>query len=201
MIAYIKGLLVQSSPLFVVIETGGIGYKIFIPASLFSKLPQIKEEVILHTSFIVRELSHTLYGFLTTQERDLFEALMGVTGIGPKLALSIIGHLPGHELHNAISNNHISTLSKVPGIGKKTAERLIIELRDKIATLVILGPSDFAVQTQCDPRTQKISDALSALINLGYNQVTAQRALKKTLQDVPENINLSELISSALKNL
>lgn len=201
MIAYIKGVLVQSSPLSVMIETGGIGYKILIPVSLFSKLPQLQEEAILHTSFIVRELSHTLYGFLSVQDRDLFEALMGVTGIGPKIALSIIGHLQGHELHHAIANHDISTISKVPGIGKKTAERLIIEMRDKISAIVSIDPSELAVHNQSDPRAQKISDAMSALINLGYNQITAQKAIKKTMKDIPESINLSELITAALKNL
>ncbi len=199
MIAYIKGKITQASSIFVVIETVGVGYKIFIPASVYSKLPQGSEEMILHTSFVVRELSQTLYGFLTIQERDLFEALMNVTGIGPKLALSIIGHLPGHELHDAIRNNGISTLSKVPGIGKKTAERLIIEMRDKISTLVTVDPTD--AYAHSDPKSQKISDAMSALIHLGYNQITAQKAIKKTLENVPESIDLSELITSTLKNL
>lgn len=201
MIAYIKGLLVQSSPLSVVIETGGIGYKIFIPASVFSTLPQLHEQAVLHTSFVVRELSQTLYGFLTVQDRDLFEALMGVTGIGPKLALSVIGHLPGHDLHQAIANHDITTISKVPGIGKKTAERLIIEMRDKISALLPNDASEFALHTQSDPRAQKVSDAMGALINLGYNQMTAQKAIKKTLKDFPESIDLSELITAALKNL
>jgi holliday junction DNA helicase RuvA len=200
-IAYIKGLLTQSSPLFVVVEAAGIGYKIFIPASLFARLPPIKEEVSLHTSFIVRELSQTLYGFLSVSERDLFEALMNVTGIGPKLALSIIGHLPGHALHQAIVNHDISTISKVPGIGKKTAERLIIEMRDKISTIIASDPSEFAVHMPSDPRAQQISDAMSALIHLGYNQNAAQKAIKKTLQEVPESIELSKLITAALKNL
>lgn len=201
MIAYIKGLLVQSTPQFVIMETGGLGYKIFIPASLFSKLPQLQEETLLHTSFVIRELSQTLYGFLTVQERDLFEALMSVTGIGPKLALSIIGHLPGYELHQAITNNNINTLIKVPGIGKKMAERLIIELRDKISALVTIDPSEFALHAQSDPHMQKISDAMGALIHLGYNQITAQKAIKKTLKEMPESIELSALITGALKNL
>lgn len=201
MIAYIKGNLSFANPLFVVIETGGIGYKIFIPASLFSKLPQLQEEIVLHTSFVIREMSQTLYGFLTEQERDLFEALMNVTGIGPKLALSIIGHLPGAELHHAISNHDIPTISKVPGIGKKMAERLIIEMRDKISTIINLNPSDFAVHATFDPRAQRVNDAMSALINLGYTQVTAQKAIKKTLKDLPETADLSELITSALQNL
>lgn len=199
MIAYIKGLLVQSTPLFVVIDVHGIGHKVFIPPSLLSKLPQLHQEVLLQTSFVVRELSQTLYGFLTIQDRDLFEALMGVSGIGPKLALSIIGHLPGQELYQAITNSRILVLSKVPGIGKKTAERLIIEMRDKIGNYISVDQNEFVAHSYSDPMTQKINDAMSALINLGYNQVTAQKAIKKTLKDMPETANLSELITAALK--
>lgn len=201
MIAYIKGILIQATSSFAIIETSGLGYKVFIPSSLLGKLPQIQEQVILHTSFVIRELSQTLYGFLSSQERDLFEALMNVTGIGPKMALSVIGHLSGSELHQAILNHDIITLSKVPGIGKKTAERLIIEMRDKIAALLPLDPSEFTVSLKSDPQAQKISDAMSALINLGYNQMTAQKAMKKTLKDLPENSELGDLITAALKNM
>lgn len=200
MFAYVKGRLIQTTPLSVIIESGGIGYKIFIPASVFSKLPQIKEEIVLHTSFVIRENSQTLYGFMTSQDCELFEALMGVSGIGPKLALSLIGHLSGHDMHLAISNHDIKTISKVPGIGKKTAERLIIEMRDKISHLLPIDPTDYAVQAKLDPESQKINDAMSALINLGYNQITAQKAIKKALKDSPESIDLTELITGALKN-
>ena len=201
MIAYIKGILTQATPSFAIIEASGLGYKVFIPSSLLGKLPQIHEQVTLHTSFVIRELSQTLYGFLTTQDRDLFEALMNVTGIGPKMALSVIGHLSGPELHQAILNHDIMTLSKVPGIGKKTAERLIIEIRDKIAALLPLDPSEFTISLKSDPQAQKISDAMSALINLGYNQMAAQKAMKKTLKDLPENSELGDLITAALKNM
>src|SRR5437868_894036 len=128
MYAFIKGLLVQSSPMSVIVETNGIGYRVFIPANVFGKLPQINHQVILHLSYVVRELSQTLYGFHSESERDLFEELMGVTGIGPKMALNVIGHLSLQDLQRAVSSHDIVSLSKVPGIGKKTAERLIIEM-------------------------------------------------------------------------
>lgn len=201
MIAYIKGRLVQATPLAVIIETNGLGYKIFIPASAFSKLPQIDEETILYTSFVVRELSHTLYGFNTAQDRDLFEALLNVTGIGPKIAISVIGHLSAQELHQAILNHDITSISKVPGIGKKTAERLIIEMRDKIGSILPFDPTEYAVQTNLDPKVQQISDAMSALVNLGYNQITAQKAIKKTLKEISETLSLSDLITISLKNI
>lgn len=201
MYAYFNGKLISSSPADIVIDVAGIGYRIHIPTSLYGLLPHLGEQLQLHTSFVVRENSHTLYGFQTTQERDLFEALLGVTGIGPKTALSLIGHLSAHNLQQAVQNNEVAVISKVPGIGKKTAERLIIELRDKLKTLVPLDPSDFAIPQNFDPQTLIINDAMSALINLGYNQSTAQKAIKKTLKDSTEEIDLALLITGALKNV
>lgn len=201
MFAYIKGKLVHSTPLHVVIEAQGIGYKVFIPASLYSNLPATGEDVLLHTSFIVRELSQTLYGFITDSERDFFEALIGVTGIGPKLALSLIGHMSVVGLYKAISHADTAAICKVPGIGKKNSERLIIEMRDKVGSFFTTSPSDFALQTHSDTGSQKISDAMNALVNLGYNQATAQKAIKKTMKDFPEEIDLGTLITASLKNV
>lgn len=198
MLAYVKGKLASSTPIYAIVEAGGIGYKIFIPARLFALLPPLGAELQLHTSFIVRELSQSLYGFQTEQERDLFEALLNVTGIGPKLALSLIGHMSVFDLHQAISGGDIPAIVKVPGIGKKTAERLIMELRDKLPGL---NPADFAIQVPVDAQAQKINDAMSALINLGYNQSTAQKAIKKTLKDTDEAIPFAEFITLALKNI
>jgi holliday junction DNA helicase RuvA len=201
MFAFIKGELINSSPLSAIVEAGGIGYLIYIPASIFGKLPQTGSQVLLHTSYVVREQSQTLYGFLFTQDRDLFEILMGVSGIGPKTALSIIGHLSMQDLQRAINSHDIVTISKVPGIGKKTSERLIIELRDKLTHLLPPNPSDMSIQMPLDPKAQTISDAMSALINLGYNQITAQKAIKKTLTDLPEEADLATLITNSLKNV
>src|SRR5262245_6973197 len=108
MFAFIKGELIQMSATYVVIETHGIGYQICIPVNVFSQLPQLGSTLLLYTSYVVRELSQTLYGFLSIQERDLYEILMSVSGIGPKLALSLIGHLPLHELQRAISQREIA---------------------------------------------------------------------------------------------
>lgn len=201
MFAHIRGTLTYSSPLYAIIEVAGIGYKIHIPASVFSQLPQIGQEVLLHTSFVVRELSQTLYGFTSDQERDIFEVLLGVSGVGPKIALSIIGHLSTHNLYEAIANNDIPKICKVPGIGKKSAERLMIEIRDKLPSLFPAKPSQFAVDTKADPRSQIVNDAMSALINLGYNQNTSEKAIKKTMKDLPDSVELPELITLALKNV
>lgn len=203
MFVHIRGQLIQASPLHAVVEVDGIGYKIYISANAFGKLPQIGSEVFLHLSFIVRELAHTLYGFLSPSERDIFEVLLGVTGIGPKIALSLIGHLSPHDLQKAVSNNDIVGVCRVPGIGKKTAERLMIELRDKLVDIATLprDPSDLVTAHLSDPNAQKVRDAMSALINLGYNQITAQKAIKKTLSDLSEETDLAVLIMGALKNV
>jgi Holliday junction DNA helicase RuvA len=178
-----------------------MGYQVYIPVNAFSKLPQIENLIHLHLSFVVREFSQTLYGFLSQKERDLFEALLDVSGVGPKLALSIVGHLSMSELHQALTSKDIPRLIKVPGIGKKTAERLIVELRDKAATLFPITPEEFTISVPSDPKNETIRDALSALINLGYNQAAAQKAIKKTLDNLPENPDLGMVITNALKHV
>jgi Holliday junction DNA helicase RuvA len=201
MYAYIKGQLQHADAQYAILEANGVGYKIFVPGNLFSKLPHMGESIILHTSFVVRELSQTLYGFLTVNERDLFEILLNISGIGPKTALSIIGHMSISDLQGAILSGDIYTLSKVPGIGKKTAERLVVEMKDKAAGILTPDPSALAVHSLCDPSSRQVRDALSALTNLGYNQTVAQKAIKKTLSDLPEGIDLATLITTALKHV
>ncbi len=201
MYAYIKGTIVHSTPLNVIVETGGIGYNIYIPANLFGRLPNLGHELLLYTAYVVRELSQSLYGFLTLQECTLFKVLLDISGVGPKLALSLIGHLQIQDLKQAILNRDLPTICKVPGVGKKTAERLIIELRDKLVNLMPPDPSDHSISMLADPKTQKIRDAMSALVNLGYNQTVAQKAIKKTLQECNDEVDLAILITNSLKNI
>lgn len=203
MFAFIRGTLIEASLTFAIIEANGIGYKLFLPANLLPRLPQMGQQTLLHTSFVIRECSQALYGFLTSQDRDLFEGLLNVSGIGPKTALNLIGHMTLQELQSAVTNSDIKALSKVPGIGKKSAERLIVEMRDKISHFFSCDPSTLAVQMPLDPRMQTINDAMSALIHLGYNQLTAQKAIKKSIQEFPEEkkIELSALITTALKHV
>jgi Holliday junction DNA helicase RuvA len=127
--------------------------------------------------------------------------LLGVSGIGPKLALNIVGHLTISDLQRAILNNDPKTISKVPGVGKKTAEKLIIELKDKLPDRFPQTVGDLSFALPKDPRAQKIRDAMSALINLGYTQVNAQNAIKKTMEDAPEEIDLGAVITNALKHV
>ena len=144
-------------------------------------------------------MSQTLYGFLNCSERDLFEIMLNVTGIGPKLALSLIGHLTLQELHIAIANQDLPKLCHVPGVGKKTAERLIIELKDKLPHTFQHTLNGLAIQLPQDPKSLLIQDAMLALINLGYNQNTAQKAIKQCLKELPEPDNLVILITTALR--
>lgn len=197
MYSFIHGKLRVLTPAYVVLEASGVGYKIFIPASVFGELSELGSECLLHVSFVVREMSMAFYGFTEPMDRDLFEQLQNVSGIGPKSALNLIGHLGPAALQAAIHGEEVAALCQVPGIGKKTAERLIIELRDKLS----YSPKELAVKIEKDPQKEKISDAMNALVNLGYNHMTAQKALKKALKEVPEESDLPSLITYALKNI
>lgn len=199
MYAYIKGTLVQSEPSNALLDVNGVGYSIRISAGCFSKLPQIGDTVQLYTSFVVRENSQTLYGFMSSKERDVFEVLLNVSGIGPKLALSLVGHMTLTDLQNAISRSDYRVISRVPGIGKKTAERLVVEMRDKLPNMFSKTPSDYSIPVASDPKSQMTQDIMGALVNLGYTQAKAQQAAQKTLEDFSENENLAKLIRESLK--
>lgn len=199
MFAFIRGILISATPLHCILDVNGIGYKLFTPANALGQLPAVGQEVLLHSSFVVRELSQALYGFLTAQERDLFEMLLGATGVGPKMALCIIGHLSIRDLHAALSAGNCEILCKIPGIGKKTAERLIIEMRDKIKSL---APPDLtSLSIPVSGHQQAIADAMSALIHLGYTQAIAQKAIQRGVDALPENADLATIITTALKHI
>lgn len=200
MFAYLKGIIASSTPSYVIVEVNGIGYILYIPARVFAQIPQLGQKVQFYTSFIVREASQDLYGFLTPHDRDFFEVLLNVSGIGPKTALNLIGHLTFGELQGAILQQNIPLLTKVPGIGKKTAERLVVELKDKVLDFAP-DPSEHAVNMHVDPQSRQIQDAMMALVNLGYNQNTAQKAIKLSLKELTEETDLATLITVALKNV
>jgi Holliday junction DNA helicase RuvA len=193
MIEYIKGTLAESSPQYAVIETHGIGYKLMIPLNNYSKLPQQGKEVTLFVSTVIREDAHKSYGFFSRTERDFFEKLIDVSGIGPKTGLTLIGHMDLSDLQLAISQSNVALLSKVPGIGKKTAERLIVELKDKASKL----PE--APQAFVSEKKDLFSDALSALVNLGYHPLQAQKAVKDVLNQSADQTDLATVITSALR--
>lgn len=192
MLEYVTGTLGESSPQKAVVENSGLGYGLTISINTFQALPQQGSTVKLYIASVIREDAHKFFGFLTSQERDTFYVLINVSGVGPKVAMAILGHLPLEDLQLAVHHSNTQAIAKVPGIGKKTAERLIIELRDKFKTLSL--PEESSSSGIAD-------DAISALTNLGYHPVAAQRAVRLVLGgDTPPKI-LSELISLALKSV
>ena len=200
MFEYIKGKLTEANPSRAVIETNGIGYSLLIPLNNFSKLPAIGAETMLYASFVVREDSQKLFGFLMREQRDLFESLIEVSGIGPKTGLCLVGHMDIPELQAAIAQNQIALICKIPGIGKKTAERLIVEMRDKIKKVTGKASGLYPLEA-ADGETGVVSDAISALVNLGYNSSQAQKAIKNALTKIQGEPELAKLITSALRNI
>jgi holliday junction DNA helicase RuvA len=171
MIAHLRGKLLAKHPNQAIVETGGVGYDVTISVPTFSDLPGIGGEVTLHIHTHVREDLIALYGFLLPAEKRLFEKLITVSGIGPKLAITILSGMAADEMVNAIRGNDIARLTRIPGIGKKTAERMVLELRDKLPAE---GVAESAVMPSMSPVEE---DVLSALMNLGYQRAAAERAL------------------------
>ena len=177
MIAHLRGKLIARHPNQAIVETAGVGYEVVISVPTFSDLPPLGSEVALHIHTHVREDQLALYGFLRAEEKQLFEKLITVSGIGPKLAITILSGMAAAELGNAIRGNDLARLTKIPGIGRKTAERLVLELRDKLPVsaqeVAAVAPAFSAVQ----------EDVLSALVNLGYQRAAAEKALASVAKD------------------
>lgn len=199
MLDYLKGILTFSSPNKITVENQGVGYAILIPLSTFAKLPAVGQSVQIFLSFVVREDSQRYFGFFDRAERELFEKFNDVSGIGPKTSLALIGHLPFSELCFAIQHGDVKSLHNVPGIGKKTAERLIVELKDKLSNWGIT-PHIEASSTET-PKSQLASDAISALVNLGYAPAQAHKAINGALKSSSSEPSLAQLITAALRNL
>lgn len=190
MIGRITGALLEKHPPLVLVDVNGIGYEIDVPMSTFCKLPDIGEKVTLHTHFWVREEAHLLFGFMTEQERVLFRQLTKISGIGARTGLAILSGMSVADLHQAVVAQDSMRLTKVPGIGKKTAERLLLELRDRISPLSVLSETG-GTMSVVD------KDVLSALLALGYNDREANRALEQ----LPEGVTVSDGIMQSLKFL
>ncbi len=171
MIAHLRGRLIAKHPNQVVVEAAGVGYDVNISVPTFSELPAVGAEVALHVHTHVREDSIALFGFLRPAEKQLFERLISVSGIGPKLGITILSGMPAVEMVGAIRGNDVARLTRIPGIGKKTAERMVLELRDKL--------QDFGAAPAASPVSPIEEDVLSALVNLGYQRPAAERALAK----------------------
>lgn len=192
MIGRLRGILLEKQPPELLIETSGVAYEVHASMQTFYQLPLINQEIILYTHLIIREDAHQLYGFYNKQERVLFRALLKVNGVGPKLALTILSSSSPEEFVRCVNQGDTASLVRLPGVGKKTAERLIIEMRDRVVN------DDFIVPSSSNPINSAHQDAMSALIALGYKPPEASRALQNI---VSENQSSEELIRLALKRI
>ena len=197
MFEFLKGTLCEAAPTSAVLDVKGVGYLLSISLNTYSKLPSIGSEVQLFVSLVVREDSHTLYGFLTKKEREFFCLITQISGIGPKIGLALLGHMPIEQLKTAILTADTPSLVKVPQIGKKLAERLILELKDKVKQFAVSGSSQTGVATIA---SELSSDAVNALVHLGYSTKDAQQAVDKILLKNPKLTDLSQLITLSLRN-
>lgn len=196
MITSLKGSLTEVSPTSITININGVGYEVLIPLSTFDRLPKVDSECRILTYLHVREDILQLYGFSTHEEKDLFKLLISISGIGPKMALTILSGMTTDNLKNAIATGDTDLLSEIPGIGKKIAQRLVVELKERIGGITIKT-------TKPIPKEEEIllKDAIRALMNLGYKQLPAQSALEKALAEAKGKIELEELLKKALKYL
>jgi Holliday junction DNA helicase RuvA len=198
MITFLHGKLVESLPTQVILEVNGVGYEVLIPLSSFARLPPLGQEVKLLTQLVIREDAHTLYGFMTAAERDLFRLLVHtVSGIGPKIALNILSGMNPVTFRGAVANGDVKSLSQISGVGRKTAERIIVELRDKIGAA---GAWEAASARQAlSPEDQKVNDAVLALMALGFKQAEAHDAIRAAHTMLGAKATVEELVRACLK--
>jgi Holliday junction DNA helicase RuvA len=197
MIAYLYGKLVETAPTKIVVEVGGVGYHVTVPQSSYQDLPDLNRDVKILTYQHVREDALDLYGFITAEERDLFKTLLGITGIGPKVAIGILSGISIHEFYQAIAHHDTKRLSSISGVGKKTAERLVLELKDTVSAVPAVKITAGKAKSKAE---QVFSDVAGALVALGYKPFIAENAARKVL-DEKENAGLSaeDLVRKALK--
>lgn len=189
MIGRLHGKLLEKNPPQILIDVSGVGYEVDVPMSTFCNLPEVGGELTLYTHFVVREDAELLYGFATLAERAVFRALIKISGVGPKIALALLSGITVDQLKDAVDRGETGLLTKVPGIGKKTAERLVLELKDKLAGT---GAATAAV-----PTSGARADVAAALIALGYSEREAAAATKK----LPEDCTVNDGLRLALKSL
>jgi Holliday junction DNA helicase RuvA len=198
MITFLRGKLVEAIPTQVVVEVQGVGYEVLIPLSSFDKLPNAGGDVRLLTHLAIREDAHVLYGFMTPAERDLFRLLINtVSGIGPKIALNVLSGMSTTAFKGAVSSGDVKSLSQISGVGRKTAERIVVELRDKIgATGAWESTSTARALSLAD---QKINDAVLALTALGFKQADAHESVRAAVAVLGETTGVENLVRACLK--
>ncbi|MBN1470394.1 MAG: Holliday junction branch migration protein RuvA, partial [Syntrophaceae bacterium] len=199
MIALISGKIVYKGISHVIVDVQGVGYRVFIPLTTFYELPESGQTVTLHVHTNVKQDAINLFGFYTDQERNLFQLMISVSGIGPKIAMNILSGIDARDLMNAISGGNVGKLVNIPGVGKKMAERLVLELKDKVIKKMMAGKMPEAgVQSRAD---DMMEDVLSALVNLGYKNNIARDALDKVIRSSEEKLEMDQLLKKTLKML
>lgn len=199
MIAFLTGTILEKTPSALIVEVHGIGYQIFIPLNTFYRLPEVKESVSLHIHTHVREDALQLYGFLSPLEKELFLLLLGISGVGPKVALGILSGMELTELVQALRDGNVDRLRAIPGVGPKTAGRLVLELREKVNAL---SPAGLQIPVSAGSESDKTKeDALSALVNLGYHRTEAKRTVDQIAEETADSESVEGLIKKALKQL
>jgi Holliday junction DNA helicase RuvA len=198
MITFLQGKLEEALPTQAIVNVNGVGYDVLIPLSSFDKLPQPGNDVKLLTQLVVREDAHTLYGFASAAERDLFRLLINnVSGIGPKTAINILSGMNPVAFRGAVANSDVKSLSQISGVGKKTAERIVVELRDKIGAAGAWEAS--SAERALSPSDQRVNDAVLALMALGFKQLDAHETIRAAQAVLGEKATVEELVRAALK--
>jgi Holliday junction DNA helicase RuvA len=200
MIAHLQGVLAVKTMEQVVVDVHGVGYQVSIPLSTYYALPNLQESVRLWTILHVREDAMRLYGFATEDERALFELLVGVSSIGPRLALNMLSSISAVELQHAISHSDVARLQTIPGIGRKTAERVVLELQEKVSLVQVAarGPVASVAGSDAD---HLVGDVVSALLNLGYKRGEAEKAVRRVKADANGTLAVEEWLREALQQL
>lgn len=199
MYAYIRGTLAECNVDHIVIETGGIGYQVFIPGQTFSYLPAVGEPLKVYTYLYLREDAMILYGFLTKDDLELFQLLISVSGIGPKAGLAILSTLTADDLRFAVLAGDAKAIAKAPGVGGKTAQRIILELKDKMSLEDALEKKSGHVQMEPTGSSQVKNDAVMALTALGYSSAESLRALAAV--EITEGMDVEDVLKAALKQM
>ncbi|MDD9889327.1 MAG: Holliday junction branch migration protein RuvA [Gammaproteobacteria bacterium] len=199
MIGRIRGKLVEKNPPEILVDVGGITYELQVPMSTLYQLPEIGQELVLHTHFVVREDAQLLYGFYDSKDKAMFRALIRVNGVGPKMALGILSGMEADEFVRTVRNNDVTAMVNMPGIGKKTAERLIVEMRDRLAEWD--AESEATISSSVSGDTTITKDAETALIGLGYKPQQAARAIAQVLKENPGIADSEDLIRLSLKSM
>lgn len=200
MITFLRGILVDNLSSQVTLDVNGVGYEVIVPLSTLERLGKVGDTLLILTHDHVREQEHTLYGFRTAEERDLFRLLIDrVTGVGPKLAMSVLGGMPVPEFKSAVVRGDTKAISRIKGVGTKTAERMVLELKDKIGVAAAWEAASASLKPS--PSQARQTDAILALISLGYKQAEAAKAVSAVVREQGEEIAVEDLVRGSLRAL